>query len=66
MSRLIPATWLIPLKMPFQKWIPIKKILSLAGLPFTGSFCLFADKLYITWIHHEFEADTFFPEVKET
>ncbi len=21
------------------------------------------DKLYITWVHHEFEADTFFPEI---
>lgn len=24
------------------------------------------DKLYITWVHHEFEADTFFPEIDLT
>ena len=25
-----------------------------------------ADKLYITWVHEEFEADTFFPEINES
>ena len=35
----------------------------IGGASIYRQFIPFADKLYITWIHHEFEADTFFPEV---
>jgi dihydrofolate reductase len=38
----------------------------MGGASIYRQFLPHADKLYITWIHHEFEADTFFPEVKET
>ena len=37
----------------------------IGGASIYRQFIPFADKLYITWIHHEFEADTFFPEVAE-
>jgi dihydrofolate reductase len=38
----------------------------IGGASIYRQFMPFADKLYITWVHHEFEADTFFPEVKDT
>jgi len=38
----------------------------IGGASIYRQFLPHADKLYITWIHQEFEADTFFPEVKET
>lgn len=28
-------------------------------------FLSYADKLYITWVHKDFDADTFFPEIDE-
>lgn len=37
----------------------------IGGASIYRQFLPYANKLYITWIHHEFEADTFFPEVKE-
>ncbi len=38
----------------------------IGGASIYRQFLPYADRLYITWIHQEFEADTFFPEVKET
>ncbi|MBM3436314.1 MAG: dihydrofolate reductase [Bacteroidetes bacterium] len=35
----------------------------IGGASIYRQFIPFADKLYITWIHHGFEADTFFPEI---
>jgi dihydrofolate reductase len=38
----------------------------IGGASVYRQFMPFAERLYITWIHQEFEADTYFPEVKET
>ncbi len=35
----------------------------MGGASIYRQFMPLANKLYITWIHHEFEADTFFPDV---
>jgi dihydrofolate reductase len=35
----------------------------IGGASVYRQFLSIADKLYITWVHHEFEADTFFPEL---
>jgi dihydrofolate reductase len=37
----------------------------IGGASIYRQFLSHANKLYITWIHQEFEADTFFPEVKD-
>jgi dihydrofolate reductase len=37
----------------------------IGGASVYRQFIPYADKLYITWIHHEFEADTFFPEIEQ-
>jgi dihydrofolate reductase len=37
----------------------------IGGASIYRQFLHYANKLYITWIHHEFEADTFFPHVGE-
>lgn len=35
----------------------------IGGGSMTGQFLPHADKLYITWVHKSFEADTFFPQL---
>ncbi|MBN2174535.1 MAG: dihydrofolate reductase [Bacteroidales bacterium] len=35
----------------------------IGGASIYRQFLSYANKLYITWVHHEFEADTFFPEL---
>jgi len=37
----------------------------IGGAPIYKQFIEIADKLYITKVHHSFEADTFFPEINE-
>jgi dihydrofolate reductase len=37
----------------------------IGGASIYRQFLPFSDKLYITWVHEEFEADTFFPEFDE-
>jgi len=37
----------------------------IGGASIYRQFLPHANKLYITWIHQEFESDTFFPEIKD-
>jgi dihydrofolate reductase len=37
----------------------------IGGASIYRQFMPYADKLYITWVHKSFDADTFFPEVDE-
>lgn len=48
------------------KMDPDRENFIIGGASIYRQFMPYADKLYITWIHHEFEADTFFPEVKDS
>jgi len=45
---------------------PVQENFVIGGASIYRQFMPHTNKLYITWIHHEFEADTFFPEVKDT
>lgn len=38
----------------------------IGGASIYSQFMDCADKLYITWVHEEFEADTFFPDIDES
>jgi dihydrofolate reductase len=49
-----------------SKMDTVKENFIMGGASIYRQFLPYADRLYITWIHQEFEADTFFPEVKET
>ncbi len=40
-----------------------KEIFIIGGAQIYKLFIEKADKLYLTWVHHEFEADTYFPEI---
>jgi len=37
----------------------------IGGASIYRQFLPYANKLYITWVHKEFEADTFFPEIDD-
>ena len=40
-----------------------EKVFVIGGSAIYKQFMDLADTLYITWVHGEFEADTFFPEI---
>ena len=44
---------------------PAEENFIIGGASIYRQFLPFADKLYITWVHETFEADTFFPELDE-
>ena len=48
-----------------QKMDPEKENFIIGGASIYRQFLPYADKLYITWVHKSFDADTFFPEVDE-
>jgi len=47
------------------KMHPEEENFIIGGASIYKQFLAFANKLYITWVHEEFEADTFFPELNE-
>ncbi|MCB0805865.1 MAG: dihydrofolate reductase, partial [Bacteroidales bacterium] len=48
-----------------KKMDPAGENFIIGGASVYKQFLPFADKLYITWVHHPFEADTFFPELNK-
>lgn len=48
-----------------QKMDTEKENFVIGGASIYKQFMEHADKLYITWVHKDFEADTFFPEIDE-
>jgi len=48
-----------------DKMDDVKENFVIGGASIYRQFLPFADKLYITWVHSSFEADTFFPEIDE-
>ncbi len=42
---------------------PVNENFIIGGGSIYRQFLPFSDKLYITWVHKSFEADTFFPEI---
>jgi dihydrofolate reductase len=46
-----------------SKMEPENENFIIGGASIYRQFLAHADKLYITWIHHDFEADTYFPEI---
>ena len=48
-----------------QKMDPKKENFIIGGASIYRQFLPYAGKLYITWVHKSFDADTFFPEVNE-
>lgn len=50
------------IKMAGPKGYPEKELMICGGASVYAQFLPLADRLYLTFIHHNFEADTFFPE----
>lgn len=48
-----------------DKMDPDKENFIIGGASVYRQFLPHADKLYITWVHESFDADTFFPELKD-
>jgi len=48
-----------------EKMDKYKENFIIGGASIYRQFLPFADRLYITWVHKSFDADTFFPEVSE-
>ncbi|MCB2222236.1 MAG: dihydrofolate reductase [Bacteroidetes bacterium] len=48
-----------------SKMNPREENFIIGGASIYRQFLPHADKLYITWVHEKFEADTFFPELNE-
>lgn len=48
-----------------DKMHPTAENFIIGGASVYRQFLSLANKLYITWVHEEFEADTFFPELEE-
>lgn len=48
-----------------SKMDPDNENFIIGGASIYKQFLPYANKLYITWVHKEFEADTFFPVLKE-
>lgn len=51
------------LEKAFQSVADNEEIFIIGGAQIYRQYLELADLMYITWIHHSFEADTFFPEV---
>ncbi len=48
-----------------SKMDPVEENFIIGGASIYRQFLPHANKLYITWVHGSFEADTFFPEINE-
>lgn len=48
-----------------EKMNPNEENFIIGGASIYKQFLPFANKLYITWVHEEFEADTFFPALND-
>ncbi len=64
-NRLMNVLWHIPSRRPYEKMDPNNENFIIGGASIYRQFLKHANKLYITWVHEEFVADTFFPELDE-
>jgi dihydrofolate reductase len=64
-ERIDGCTMAYSIEDAIEKMDSDKENFIIGGASIYRQFMPYADKLYITWVHKSFDADTFFPEVDE-